>query len=123
MTANIPSILRTGDLLGIINSVLCLIHCMALPVLIAIGASFVQHPTVTWSFICLAFLAVRNAVRASGDASIALLLGIGWAVFAAGMVAEPFAAELEALTYLGSTLLIVGHLLNYRACRALRREP
>lgn len=38
---------RTGDGIGVINSVLCLVHCMAMPVLIVTGAGFFDHPSIS----------------------------------------------------------------------------
>ena len=105
--------LRTGDGLGIINSALCLAHCLAMPVFIAMGASFIHHPAVGWAFVVLAFVAVRSAVRGRNKPMAALLLGIGWAVFAMGIALEGAYHELELLTYLGSGLLIIGHILNW----------
>jgi len=104
---------RSGDGIGIINSTLCLVHCIAMPVLLAIGASFVQHPSVSWCFIVLAFIAIRSAVRGKKNAPVALVLGIGWAMFACGMAMEGAYPRFEVLTYLGSALLIIGHILNY----------
>jgi hypothetical protein len=109
----------TGDGLGILNSALCLVHCLAMPVFIAVGASFMQHPSVTWGFIALAFLAVRSAVRSRNNPMMAMLLGIGWGVFAAGMALEGVHPLMESLTYVGSALLILGHVLNWMDFRAV----
>lgn len=103
---------RLADGLGIVNSALCIVHCLAMPVLIAAGASFFQHPLIGWAFVILAYLAVRSAIRSRNNARIALILGIGWALFAVGIVLESQYTGLEALTYIGSTVLIAGHLLN-----------
>lgn len=112
-----------GDGLGILNSVLCLVHCLAMPVFIAVGASFMQHPSVTWGFIALAFLAVRNAVRTRNNPMMAMVLGMGWGVFAAGMALEGAHPALENLTYIGSGLLILGHVLNWMDFRAVMPLP
>jgi hypothetical protein len=106
---------RLADGLGIVNSVLCIVHCLAMPLLIAAGASFFQNPLIGWAFVILAYLAVRSAVRRRSNARIALILGIGWALFAVGIVLENQYEGLEVLTYMGSTVLIAGHLLNVLA--------
>jgi len=113
-----PPFHRSGDGLGIVNSALCIVHCLAMPVLVAAGASFFQHPLIGWAFVILAYLAVRSAIRSRNNARTALVLGIGWGVFAVGVVLEPIHADLEVLTYLGSAVLIAGHLLNLRQAHA-----
>jgi hypothetical protein len=112
MSYSILSRPRLADGLGIVNSALCIVHCLAMPVLVAAGASFFQHPIISWGFVILAYLAVRSAIRSRNNARTALVLGIGWALFAAGIVLESRYEGLETLTYMGSTALIAGHLLN-----------
>lgn len=114
MTFSLMRPFRSGDGLGILNSALCIVHCLAMPLLIAAGASYFQHPLIGWAFVILAYLAIRSAIRSRNNARTALVLGIGWAVFAIGIVLEPIHADLEALTYLGSAVLIAGHMLNLR---------
>jgi len=113
MRTSLANFWRSGDGIGIINSALCLVHCIAMPVFLAVGASFVQHPAVSWCFIALAFMAVRSAVRGKKNGRVAIVLGTGWAMFACGMAMEGVYPRLELLTYLGSALLIIGHILNY----------
>ncbi len=111
--AMIPRYILTSDGLGVINSAICLVHCMAMPMFIALGAGFLQHPGISGMFIVLAFMAVRRAVRGRGSAPVARLLGIGWALFAVGLALEGMDERLELLAYLGSGVLIIGHILNW----------
>jgi len=115
MIFSLPYLFRSGDGLGILNSVLCIVHCLAMPLLIAAGAGYFEHPLIGWAFILLAYLAMRSAIRSRNNARIAMVLGIGWALFAMGIVLEKEHEDLEALTYLGSAVLITGHLLNMLA--------
>lgn len=123
MIFSLPYLLRSGDGLGILNSVLCIVHCLAMPVLIAAGASYFDHSLFGWAFVVLAYLAVRSAIRSRNNARIALILGIGWAFFAVGIVLEKQHEGLEALTYLGSAVLIAGHLLNVLAPSFINVHP
>jgi hypothetical protein len=112
MTVPLRKLFHTGDGLGILNSVLCIVHCMAMPLLIAAGASYFKHPLIGWTFVILAYLAMRSAIRSRNNARTAMVLGIGWAVFAVGVILEPMHPDLELLTYLGSAVLIAGHVMN-----------
>jgi len=111
-TAGWQRIWRTGDGLGIINSAICIVHCLAMPVLIA-AAGFFDHPSVSWVFIVLAFLAVRRAIRSNNNAHVAMVLGIGWGSFAFALVLEGMDDRFEWLAYAGSLILIIGHVLNW----------
>jgi hypothetical protein len=112
MTIPLPKLLRTGDGLGILNSALCIVHCLAMPVLIAAGAGYFDHPLIGLAFVVLAYLALRSAIRSRNNARTAMVLGIGWALFAVGIVLEKQYEGLETLTYIGSAVLIAGHMLN-----------
>jgi hypothetical protein len=114
MTLSLPKLFRSGDGLGILNSAICIVHCLAMPVLIAAGASFFHHPLVGWTFVILDYLAVRSAIRSRNNARTAMVLGIGWAVFAVGVILEPIHPDLELLTYIGSAVLILAHLINLK---------
>ncbi|HRH69779.1 MAG TPA: MerC domain-containing protein [Flavobacteriales bacterium] len=113
VTARWKGLLRTGDGLGIINSAICIVHCLAMPLLIAAGAGFFEHPSVSWVFIVLAFLAVRSAIRSNRNAPVAMVLGIGWGLFAFALALEGVDERLELLAYAGSAILIIGHILNW----------
>jgi len=78
MDAPAPSAGRLADLIGMANTVLCLVHCMAMPVLIAAGLSFAAHPSVTWAFIIIAFHAVRAATRRSHVRWMIVPMFIAW---------------------------------------------
>lgn len=60
----------------------------------------------------LAFAAMRSAVRSKGNALVAMVLGMGWALFAAGLAFESMDERMEWLAYLGIAVLILGHILN-----------
>ncbi len=110
------------DRLGIGLSTLCLIHCLALPVLVSL-LPIVPVPEVIheWSHPVLAVVILPTIVlairRSAHDRRIhAYLIGgfavilTGWAV---GHSVLGFLAE-TTFTVAGSVLLIIGHVLNYR---------
>lgn len=103
-----------ADLFGMTNSLLCLAHCMAMPVLVAAGAGFLSHPLIELLFIAVSAWAVRSAVASGTPRQLALYLWLMWAVFAAMLVAEHFTHSLHWLGWAASAGLVVGHSVNYR---------
>ncbi len=113
--------LRNGDLLGIVNTGACLVHCLALPLLVSLGATFMLHPGVTIAFIVVAFLSVLAAVRSSGNRGVGILLYCSLALFTLAVILEHDYPAFEIVSYVASGMLITGHLLNRRAL--LRMKP
>lgn len=103
-----------ADLLGVTNSLLCLVHCLAMPLLIAAGAGFLAHPFLELLFIAVSAWAVRGAVSSRTPRKLELYLWLMWALFAAMLVAEHFTHALDWLGWLASAGLVVGHVVNYR---------
>ena len=110
-------------------SVLCVLHCLALPLALIAGSSF----TALWFadelfHQLLVFLVLPTSI-------VALMLGCKkhktWSVLAWGFsgvcvlaIAALFAHDLvgesgeKILTVIGSILVVVGHVLNFRLCRS-----
>ncbi|MDX9749648.1 MAG: MerC domain-containing protein [Flavobacteriales bacterium] len=105
---------RSADLLGLVNTAICLVHCLALPVLVSLGGAFFAHPATSWAFVLLAVSAVWLATRRSADRRVAALLWGAAAVFGAGLLLEPVWPWMHEVGIMGSVLLIVGHVLNLR---------
>ncbi len=110
---------KGSDFLGLSGSFLCLIHCLA-PQLISLGLLGVGvgnffsgeiWALVFW-FTCL--FAVRVSARNSVYPAISALLWISLGVFTLGLGIENFAGLGKEISYTGSGLLIIAHLLNLR---------
>lgn len=108
---------RKSDLIGILNSSVCVVHCISLPVLVSLGATFVLHPAVTWAFILVALISVFLASRHAHRTWIRVVLWTALVLFTVSIVLEERHIVFEALSYFASALLIVGHVLNRRYCR------
>jgi len=109
--------LSRADLIGIINSSVCLVHCIGTPLLIAFGASFLMFPIFKYLFLIVSFASIYQATKFSKRSKITLLL---WASFWGFLFSTLFQEEYEWLHYLGyffSILIIVGHILNIRFCK------
>lgn len=108
------SIQRFVDVTGILVSVVCMVHCFAVPVLAIMlpwAESLHAHgPLLSISFI-VAGIALLIGYKRHGEFSI-MFIGI------AG-VALSFFGSHGIVTLAGSLFLVVGHALNYIACRNL----
>lgn len=105
---------RFADGLGLINTVLCILHCTALPVLVLLGAGFLEHPWVDALFVLIAGLAVWWATRGGTSRPVALLMWSALVLFALAMALEHRMHVLHEVGLVASGLLLVGHLLNLR---------
>ncbi|MCW5897905.1 MAG: MerC domain-containing protein [Flavobacteriales bacterium] len=103
---------RRADLLGMTNSVLCLAHCLAMPLLVAMGAAFLHHPLVSVAFIAVAAWAVHGATRRSVKRVLTWYLWSAWVVFGITLMLEDLHHGFEIASLLASAALVLGHLLN-----------
>lgn len=116
------------DRLGIWISGLCALHCLLLPISLALMPLWPSltevhewvHPLLAVLLIPVTLKAMRGIRRGPAGRPIALLLGIGlalvllaWAFHdVLGLYGEPL------LTLLGSALLILGHWRNWQQHRS-----
>lgn len=120
---------RLADLLGIGLSLTCLVHCLALPLLIllapALGTWIAMpewvHAAILMVALPAATLAMKDGWRRHGRALPALLAAAGIGLLAAGLAAHegwmalvnPETAD-RWLTSMGAVALATAHLLNWR---------
>jgi len=125
-----------SNLLGAAASGLCAVHCAITPLVFAAkpilehaaGEHGHAHGSPLWAafdyiFLVLSFVAVYYSVRHSNHRSLKWVLWVSWVVFAVGILFEAFHLPYgHWLMYGGSIALVVGHLVNYRYCRAYGGE-
>lgn len=105
-----------SDLLGISSSLLCLIHCTALPIAYVLLAKTSQH--IEWLhqldfiFIGLGFIAVLQTAKSTPLKWIKVLLWFFFTLFSISILFEDN-AWMEAMSYVGSIGLISAHALNF----------
>lgn len=122
------------DFMGMLASGLCAIHCAATPLFFA--AQPLVHEAISeaghhehghdhghgiWGsldliFVVLSLIAVYYAAKASRNTKTRAWLWGGWGVFAAGLLMEHL-GMVGWLMYVGSAILVVTHLVNFRQCR------
>jgi MerC mercury resistance protein len=111
---NIP---RNSNNIGIINSSICLLHCIATPILIGLGASFLTHPIFTYLFIVIAILSAFMATKKTQSLYIKAALWIGVIGFGACLLLEDAWKGFEYLGYAFSLAIIVTHIINRKHCK------
>jgi hypothetical protein len=103
--------------IGIAGSFLCLIHCLASPMLMIIGMKFLLNPYVKYIFLIMSFGAIYDATRHNTDTKTAAFLWVSFTIF---MFSTLFMEEYEWLhiiSYISSVLVIIGHIINLIKCK------
>ncbi len=110
-------------------SVICVLHCFATPILLAFAPSLLALPVADEKFhAVLIFLilpaslvALTLGCRRHGDMSVVywgcggLIVLLGTLVLGHDLLGD---AGEKIMTVFGSGLVVIGHTLNFRACRA-----
>lgn len=109
--------INKADLIGIVSSSICLVHCIATPLLIAFGAGSITNPIFKYLFLIISFVSIFKATENVTNKRIAILL---WVSFWGFLFSTLFQEEYYWLHYSGyffAILIIVGHILNIKLCK------
>ncbi len=102
------------------SSLGCILHCLAMPVVIYASGAALHGEHTEWLdylFVAVAAGAVVYSVRQAHFLAVKLLLIGAWLLFSVGVVLQPAFAPASLLAYAGSVGLIAGHAINLRHCR------
>lgn len=109
---------KAGDWLGIVSTTVCLVHCIATPVLILASGVILGLEGVEYVALLGAFLAVYFVWPHAHTQYTRFFLVIGLLFLTGSVLVEHFAVQLtEAVPYVkysGSGILIITHLNNIR---------
>lgn len=117
------------DRLGITLSVVCLLHCLMLPVAIAalplVAAQWLRtgtfHTAMALVLLPVALRAVVPGLRLHGRASVAAAMAAGLALLSTAAFAGERLLSREweiGLTLAGGAVLVTAHAVNLALCRA-----
>jgi len=116
-----------ADYVGILGSVLCILHCIAMPML-ALGSSLghdhhehIGFISLDYFFILLNLIAVYFATREHKSLLVRVLLWSALSIFAVSLIFEERSIIFQWLGYFGSALLIIGHLVNLYFCQTAQQ--
>jgi len=115
---------RKADTVGIVSSILCVVHCMLLPVLVFAGMlneEWGAHAEwVDYIFMGLALSAVYYAARNAGlYLRMALWLTVSW--FCASILLHDVYESALYSSMAASIVLVVLHTINFKQHRLLHR--
>ena len=106
-----------ADTIGIINSSICVIHCIATPLLLAFGVGFMANPFFKYLFLIIAFLSIFKTTQALTSGKIATLLWVSFWGFSFSTLLEDEYTWLQYSSYCFALLIIIGHIINIRHCK------
>lgn len=115
-----------ADYIGILGSVLCIVHCLLVPAL-AFGSTLAHNHhanvglvSLDYLFILINGVAVYYATRDHKSLPLRILLWGALSVFSISLIMENHHGIFSWLGYVGSGLLIAGHMLNIYMCQFSR---
>ena len=132
MMATSKATLPFSDRLGIWASALCMVHCIATPVLLSFSAVFAHflpgeektHRTLAVGIAVIGGVALFRGFRTHGRLLILFLMAAGLAaIFLAAYFGDrlPSHAVEVGITMFGGGLMIAAHRLNHTFCRSCQR--
>lgn len=118
------------DALGIIASSVCLVHCMAMPFIIAflpfLGLQFLEspiaHKIIATCVIAFAVFAIIPGYKRHRNRVVlaALWLGLGLVIFAAFTAGTLITEQMELpMITAGNLILVCAHLSNLKLCKCV----
>ena len=105
-----------SDKLGVISAFICLIHCLAVPSLLAMGISFLGNPIITFLFILIAFISIYKTTKGNSIQAGSVFLWVAFLGFVISMLLEERAKIFEYAMFTFSIFIISGHVYNMRNC-------
>lgn len=110
------------DSIGIISSTLCLVHCIATPLLIALGFGYFSTPFITYIFLIIAFIAIYKTTKNNKHIKNSSFLWTSfWGFVFSNLLKEEF-EFLHYFEYFFGFLIIIGHINNIRICKKCNTE-
>jgi hypothetical protein len=113
---------QKSDRIGIISSVLCLVHCLAFPLFLALlpaANQFIGEEIhyLDYGFWVLSLIAVYYSSRQTTRNDIRWMFYFAGLLFTFGIIFHDILPGEHLWAYLGSFCLILAHYLNIRHCR------
>ncbi|MFK7924725.1 MAG: MerC domain-containing protein [Bacteroidia bacterium] len=111
---------HTSDFIGIISAVVCMIHCLAAPIVLGASAHMHEHSHFfladQWNYLFLAIglFAVWFSTKHTTSKFLRSMLWLTYGTLAIAVVFETYADYLHYVVYAASIALISAHVINLR---------
>jgi hypothetical protein len=106
-----------SDLMGILNSIICIVHCFTTPLLIALGVGYLTSPFIKYALVFFSFITIYKALNKTKNRKIAALLWISFGCFLLSSLLEERYHSMEYMAYFSAGFIIIGHILNVKKSR------
>ena len=116
MASNMVS--RRPDWIGISSASLCVVHCLATPLLVSLSGFFIFWHEFSLLFLAISAYAVYKSARHSTFKPIQFMLWGSIVVLAAAILLEEQYEWAHELSYVASIGLIGGHIWNMYRCKS-----
>jgi hypothetical protein len=113
-------LISKADILGALASGLCLIHCLAVPVLVVLQKATHEMAHMHWldgPFVILSLIAVYFASKNAHTPWVAKSMWVAWVAFAVGIIFEHYSTFFFVLSLSASAFLVYLHIFNYHTNR------
>ena len=120
-------IIKHSDYVGASASGLCLIHCIATPILFLSQASLISignemlflWQSLNFVFLAISFIAIYYSVQNSSNLYVKILFFLNWLILSALILIELFEilSIAEFYTYIAAISLSILHIYNLNYCR------
>ncbi len=120
------SLINRSDYLGALASALCIVHCLATPLLYAYQLHIISKKEIsawwqnlTYFFLVISFIAVYYSVKNSANKVMKIGLYVNWSFLFLLLMNEQihWVDFPELFTYTASSMLIILHIYNQKYCR------
>lgn len=113
------------DLLGIISSLVCLIHCHLSIFLFLFGFQFIldekKYAWMNYVFLFLSFVAVHHTVQTTTSRPIRISLMVCFTLLAFGVLFHDDFKQEAYFSIIGSIGLMITHVWNMRYCKICKK--
>ncbi|OJV54007.1 MAG: hypothetical protein BGO31_11595 [Bacteroidetes bacterium 43-16] len=105
---------KNYDLLGMSAALLCLVHCVVLPLLVFIPIGISHNPYIDLLFLLIGAWSVYKTSKRSKRTSVKYMLWAGLLLITISIAMDIFLHLHSPLMYVGVAVLVAGHVLNMR---------
>ncbi|GGP05195.1 hypothetical protein GCM10010992_20430 [Cloacibacterium rupense] len=102
------------DLIGVSAAVLCLIHCMAFPLLMLIPLGISHNPYIDLFFLAIGLIVVYRITKHISSFWLKSLFWISIVLIAISIGLDLFFHWHSELIFVGAAGLIMAHLINFK---------